>query len=59
MSYDVVLLLRVNRLERFTVYRLETTSNRPEQYVLLWQMWTTVLLPLLAFSFALHVPVGR
>ena len=30
MSYDVVVLLRINRLERFTVCRLETTSNRPE-----------------------------
>ena len=36
VSYDVV-LWRINRLERFTVSRLETTSNRPEQYKFLWR----------------------
>ena len=33
VSYDVVVLLRINCLERFTVCRLETTSNRPEHLV--------------------------
>ena len=37
VSYDVVVLLRINRLEKFTVCRLETTSNRPEQYKFLWR----------------------
>ena len=46
VSYDVVVLLRINRLERFTVCRLETTSNRPEQYKFLWR---GVSSPLAAF----------
>ena len=43
VSYDVVVLLRINRLERFTVCRLETTSNRPEHVVAERGCWYVTL----------------
>ena len=42
VSYDVV-LLRINCLERFTVCRLETTSNRPEHLVAERGCWYVTL----------------
>ena len=43
ISYDVVVLLRINCLERFTVSRLETTSNRPEHLVAERGCWYVTL----------------
>ena len=43
VSYDVVVLLKMNCLERFTFCRLETKSNRPEHLVAEGGCWYITL----------------